>query len=186
MRQYTRAYEEQLEGFRLERERLEEAGYRNDVKVIVAGMVASGENANHIAGLLGIDGDIVIGWYRDIFLNQQDLAFDVGEFTFIREMNKLRADARTKGCIVKAVLEETLTLEVAAEAVGVSLQSIQNWINSYRRDYELMTTFPAGTDYQIKTPYAYTKEDADQLQALIFQHDREENELSSQLKEATR
>lgn len=184
MRNYDRGYDEQLRAFYLERVRREEAGYRDDVKIIVSGLLARGENAEHIASLLQVSVQTITGWYRDLFLNQQELAFTIDDFTYIREKNVVRADGRTKGCIVKGIVEETLTTIEAAEAVGVSsLTTIENWVKTYSRDYDIMTTIPAGVDYLIKTAYAYSKEHAEQVQTLIFAHDREENELASQLRE---
>lgn len=184
MRQYERGYDAQLASFREERIRLEEAGYRNHVKITVATLIARGENAQHIAALLEIDTNVITGWYRDLFLNQQDLIFGIDDFTYIREMNKIRADARTKGVIVKGVIEERLTIAAAMEAVGANnQQTIRNWVNAYSRDYDVMTTLPAGTDYLIRTPYALNREDASQIQELIFRNDREENELASRLRE---
>jgi len=180
MRDYQRGYDELLIGFREERIANEQAGYTDAVKIVVSTLVARGENTQHIAQLLNIDSNVVTGWYRDLFLNQEDMVFAINEFTYVREKNVIRADARTKGCIVKAVLENMLTEEEAMEAVGVdNRQTITQWVNTYSRDYDVMVTLPAGVDYVIKTAYAYNREDATELQELIFRHDREENELAS-------
>lgn len=184
MRDYTRGYEEQLKAFRETKIQNEEAGYSNTAKIIVATLIARGENPGHIASILDIDSAVVVDWYRNLFLNQQDLVFRIDDFTYIREKNVVKADARTKGCIVKAVLDNLLTPASAMEAVGVSsAQVIKNWVNEFSRDCEIMMTLPPGSEYKIKTAYAYSKEDAEQVQALIFHHDREENELASRLRE---
>ena len=183
MRHYIRDYDAQLASFVQERIRREEVGYRDYVKVFVSSLVARGENVAHIANSLDVSQETIIRWYHDIFLNQEDLVFGINDFTYIREKNKIKADARTKGCIVKAIVEETMDPNAAAEAVGVSgPQVVKNWVNEFRRDYDLMTTLPAGVEYKIRTSYAYKKEHAEQLQALILEHDRQENELSSRLK----
>ena len=184
MHEYTRAYETQLISFREERTRTEEAGYREHVKVTVSSLIARGENVQHISSILEVPEATCTGWYRDLFLNQQDMVFDIESFTYIREMNKIRADARTKGCIVKSILDGRLTEVTAAEAIGgIAPQTIRNWINSYSRDCEIMMTLPAGVEYTIKTPYAYCTVDAENIQTVIFNHDREENELASRLRE---
>ncbi len=182
MRHYERAYDEQLIAFR--EDRADGEDYPEHVMIEISALIARGENVEHIASLLGLDEQVVLEWYRDIFLNQQDLAFSIDEFTYIREKNLIRPDARTKGCIVKAIIEEQMTPEAAAEAVGVSSsQVVTKWITDFGRDCEIMTTLPAGIDYKIRTAYAYNREHAEELQELIFRHDKEENELASQRRE---
>ena len=184
MREYTREYTTQLQAFRAEKERTEQASYNDDVRIIVSSLIAQGENTHHIAGILGVNNSTVVRWYRDLILNEAELAFGMGDFTYIRDKNKLRADARTIGCVIKAIDEEILTIEEAMEAVGVntSKRAVQGWINKYGRDFNVMLTMPPGTEYAIRTTYATTRADADELQALIYQHDLAENELSSQRK----
>ena len=186
MRNYTRGYDDQLIGFREERARLEEAGYQDHVKVTVSALIARGENAEHIASILEIGQAVVIRWYRDLFLNQEDLVFGIDDFTYIREKNAIKADARTKGCIVKGILEQRITREEALELVAVGtigMQTINNWVLNYSRDCDIMMTLPAGSDMVIKPAYALNRVDAEAVQQLIFQHDREENQLASRNRE---
>ena len=186
MRNYTRGYDEQLIGFKEEKIRLEEAGYQDHVKVTVSALIARGENAQHIAAILEIGQAVIMRWYRDLFLNQEDLIFGLDDFTYIREKNAIRADARTKGCIVKGIIENRITREEALELVQVGtlgMQTIENWINSYSRDCDIMITLPAGSDILIKPAYALNRADAEAVQQMIFHHDREENEFASQNRE---
>ncbi len=187
MRNYTRGYDEQLIGFREERARLEEAGYRNEVKVMVAAMVARGENAEHIASMLGIGAPTVLGWYRDLFLNQEDLVFGADDFTYRREMNIVKPDSRTKGCIVKGILDGLITEEEALELVNIgttSLIVIKNWVAKYTRDCDHMMTQPAGSEFLPGFAYSLNREDAELDQASIFLHDKIEAEAASARREA--
>ncbi len=185
MRQYTRAYDEQLRGYLQQKIEREEAGYRNHVKVMVASMVARGENAAHIAGILDIGEDVVVQWYRDLFLNQQELPFTIEDFSYYRDKNVLRADARTKGAIVKALVEETMSEEQALEALKVvqNVQTLRNWKLKYFRDYDIMIELPPGVEYSVKTAYAISAEAAEEIQEMIFHHDRIENEHASTLRD---
>ena len=189
MRDYIRGYDEQLIAFRQGRIEREEIGYADNVKITVATLLASGENAQHIAELLGIDSSVISLWYRDIILNQEDLPFGLDEFTYRREKNAVRADARTRGCVVKGVIEEVFSIQEAVEAVGNTLvneTTIKNWVRTYSNDYDYMITMPAAREFQVGNTYSLTRDDAMADQALILQHDREENELASQRREIAR
>ncbi len=187
MRDYTRGYDEQLIGFREERTRLEEAGYRAHVKVHVSGLIARGENAEHISSLLGVHQTTVIGWYRDLFLNQQDLVFGAEDFTYRREMNVVKPDARTKGCIVKGIIDGRITEDEALELVSIGTTTktvIRNWVLKYSRDCDIMMTHPAGSEFIPGFVYSLNREDAEIDQAQIFTNDKAEAEASSRRREA--
>lgn len=177
---YERGYERELRSFKTEKERQELAGYENHVKIRVATLIASGEDSNYIANILGLDQNVVVQWYRDLILNTEDLHFREDELSFYREMNMLRADARTIGCIVKSIIEETNTIESAMEIVGVSKQTINKWIQTYTRDYEVMITLPPGVMYTIKPAYVYGLEAKTEEQERILSHDRIENRHAAQ------
>ena len=184
MERHERGYEEEFRSFNTERLRREEAGYSDDVKVRASTLVAVGEDPNYIASLLDINGSVVVAWYRAIILNNEDLALREDELSFFREMNVLKTDARTKGCIVKAIVEERITVPVAQALVGLeSDKQIRNWVQNYRMDYEVMTTLPPGSEFKPRPTYVYGLEAKNELQALIFSHDRQENTLAAQRRE---
>ena len=150
MREYTRGYDEQLIGFREAKILAEAAGYPNEVKVMVSALIARGENAQHIAEILTVHQSIVLGWYRDLFLNQEELAFGADDFTYRREMNVVKPDARTKGCIVKGILDGRITEQEALELVSLgttTITVIRNWVLKYTRDCDIMMTFPPGAEF---------------------------------------
>jgi transposase len=184
MRDYERAYEEQLRGFR--REQLEDGrpAITNQQQLIVASLVERGENVNYIAQILDIRSVVIIRWHRNLFLNAEQAMFGSGDMTYIRDKNVVRPDARTIGNIIKAIEEEVLTEEQAADAVGKSLQAVKKWRNEFLRDYEVMRTLPAGGMYSAKPPYSLNRDDMELDQALIWENDRAESELASRRREA--
>ena len=184
MREYERAYEEQLRGFR--REQLEDGrpAITNQQQVIVASLIERGENAHFIASILNVEVVVVITWHRNLFLNANQAMFGSGDMTYIREMNVVKPDSRTIGNIVKAIEQEVLTEQQAAELVGKPIQSVRSWRSKFLRDYEVMTTLPAGGMYSVKPAYSLSRDDMEQDQALIWANDREESRLASQRRDA--
>ncbi len=184
MERHERGYENEFISFKTERLRREEAGYSNEVKVRASTLVAIGEDPNYIASLLDIDGAVVTNWFRTIILNTADLTLREDEYSFIREMNVIRADARTIGCMVKGVIEGIFTEENAKDLVGVSdVKIIKTWIQKFRRDYDHMLSLPPGVEYKIRPTYVLGLDSKNELQELIFSHDREENALSARRRE---
>ena len=184
MREYERAYEEQLRGFR--RSQLEDGrpAITNQQQVIVSSLIERGENAHFIADILNVEVAVVITWHRNLFLNEGQAMFGSGDMSYIREMNVVRPDSRTIGNIVKAIELEVITEEQAAELVGKSIKAVKSWRNKFLRDYEVMTTLPAGGMYSIKPVYSLGKIDMELDQAEIFANDRSESEAASRRREA--
>ena len=180
MERHERGFEEEFRSFNTERLRNEEAGFNDEVKVRAAVLIAGGEDAHYIASLLEIDTAVVIGWYRTIILNNQDLTLGDEELSFYREMNVLKTDARTKGCIVKAIIEGRITTSNAQAIVGLeSEKQIKNWVQKYSMDYEVMMTLPPGSEFNPRPTYVYGLAHKNELQELIFRHDRQENALAA-------
>ena len=188
MRTYTRAYEQLLVDFRTEKDRNEEVNYSGVAQITVATLISRGENSNHIANILAVSNDTVVSWYRTLILNEGDLAFNIENFSYFRKENKVKADARTIGCVLKAINDGIFTKEEAAEAIGLETTTrvVNGWFDKYENDYEVMITMRAGQELVIHTAYATNRTDAEIMQATIFEHDRVENELSSQMKEVDR
>jgi transposase len=184
MHDYEREYDERLRAFRREQLEEERPTITNQQQVIVAGLIARGENAAHVAQILGIDVETVVRWYRNLFLNEDQTFFGSADYSYIREKNILRADARTIGNIILAIENEDMSREQAAEAVGSSNFTINKWMNKYLRDYEIMARLPAGVEYTIKPAYIYGKDEKDRLQNIIFDHDRAEAIDASQSRSA--
>ncbi len=172
-----RGYEEQLIAARVNRVNNEEAGYPDDVKLMVASMVLIGEDPAIIAGMLELDTAVVMAWNHQ-FNQTIQFALREEEFTFIRDKNKLRPDARTKACVVKACVEEGLSFADAALILDMEESTVKTWNLKYRRYYQSMIHMPAGSDIKIKPTYVMGLEHREELQELIYLHDREENTLA--------
>ncbi len=172
-----RGYEEQLIAARINRENNEEAGYPDDVKLMVSSMVLIGEDPTIIASILEIDVAVIMAWNHQ-FNQTIEFALRQDEFTFIRDKNKLRPDARTKACVVKACIEEGLTNEEAALILDMQASTVKTWNLKYRRYYQSMIHMPAGSDIKIKPTYVMGLDHREELQELIYSHDRQENTLA--------
>ena len=152
--------------------------------MIVASLIERGENARFIADILNVEIAVVITWHRNLFLNEDQAMFGSGDMSYIREMNVIRPDARTIGNIVKAVEQEVLTEQQAADLVGKTIQAVRSWRNKFLRDYEVMTRLPAGGVYSIKPVYSLGRANMEIDQAEIFANDRAESEAASRRREA--
>ena len=154
-------------------------GYRAETKLMIANLMQLGENIQEMAELLGIDTSIIAAWHHQ-YVRRTNFALRNDELSFYRMTNKLIADARTRGCIVKACLEENMATTEAALLVGVAEPIIERWIAMYATDYDAMITLLPGRELIVKSTYVLGLAAKEELQTLILQHDTEEGRLAAQ------
>jgi hypothetical protein len=153
--------------------------YTPVTKLMVANLMGMGENPTIMAEILGVDVAVIAGWYHQ-YVRRQDFALRNDELSFYRLTNKLVADARTRGCIVKACLEDNLLSADAALLCGVTITAIEKWKAMYASDYDAMISMKPGREIIVKPTYVLGLEAKEELQAIIYQHDREEGALAGQ------
>lgn len=173
-----RGYEDQLRAAKTNREVNEMAGYPEDVKLFASSLLEMGEDILYIARLLDIEPHTVSAWHHT-FTTQLNFVLREDEFTFIREKNVLRTDARTKGAIVKACIEDGVAELDAATLIGVTEDTVKRWKVIYARDYERMIPLLPGCDLNRKSVYVMSLAHKEELQELIFRHDAEESVLAT-------
>jgi transposase-like protein len=169
---YNRGYEGDLRNMKIQKEISNRANYDTDVQFYVSTLIEMGENPTYIADILGIQANTILRWHRTIIDENNGLALSGEDLSFYRDKNVLRPDARTKGEIVRRVLNGFITKEEAKDLIGAqNVNTITRWVNTYYRDYDIMRSLPPGSEYQPKPVYVFGLEEKNTLQAEIFQHD---------------
>lgn len=81
---------------------------------------------------------------------------------------KMRNDVRTRCLAVREVLEYNQEPDKVATTYGVTLQSINTWINKYRDEYTMLIDSPDGIPYLIKEKkMVYGKTNIDKIRSLL-------------------
>ena len=154
------------------------ATYKPEIKLMVANLMQLGEDAKEIAKILDVDVTLVASWHHQ-YARRQNFALRNDELSFYRHTNKLVADARTRACLVKACIEDDMTTEEAALLAGVTVYAIEKWKIMYASDYDAMITLKPGREIIVKPTYVLGLEAKEELQTLIYHHDREEGKLAA-------
>jgi len=153
--------------------------YTPTTKLMVANLMGMGEDPVTMGQLLGVDTAVIAGWYHQ-YVRRTEFALRNNELSFYRMTNKLIADARTRGCIVKECLENGLTSEDAALLCGVNEPIIEKWKAMYASDYDAMISMKPGREIIVKSTYVLGLDAKEELQSLIYENDASEGRLAAQ------
>lgn len=175
----NRGYEDQLIAARTQLLVDEAENYPEEVRLFAASLIEMGESVVHISELLNIEPAIIMAWHTT-YITHVDFAIREDEFSFFRDKNVLRADARTIGSIVKSCLENEVSPEDAAIAVGVNIQTVNAWIVKFGRDYPQMINLLPGCEVKVKSIYVLGLEAKEELQGIIYHHDNQEAILAAE------